>query len=255
MRVVSPTAGADPAQDAANRGESGGGVTLGEADGRASIVSLPQSGKVVIECGQRGPGLAELPEPGQGSTVSSSSAGPRARASPPSDPESARQRSTGPAPRAVGRGPTGSMPVASRSTRLMPGPVSVSRARAVRRSQCSPSSNSHGRIENSGEVRKRRRDNRLRAPAVLLGEGYRFPAPLPGWWRRASRSLMRKPAPPGRPLRGTEAVRSSAPGRRPPAGAARCPGCPAPTPQRSRDSSAPRRAGRCPARCPHQSRR
>src|SRR6266568_4352999 len=38
--------------------------------------------------------------------------------------------------------------------------------------------------EDPGQVQERRRDDRLRAPAVLLGESYRFQAPLPrcGEW-------------------------------------------------------------------------
>src|ERR1700689_2036813 len=34
--------------------------------------------------------------------------------------------------------------------------------------------------ESACEVHERRRDDRLRAPAMLLGEGYRLPAPPPG---------------------------------------------------------------------------
>jgi hypothetical protein len=51
-----------PVQGIADRGESGGRVALGEADSRARIADLGGACQIRIECCQRGPGLAELPE-------------------------------------------------------------------------------------------------------------------------------------------------------------------------------------------------
>jgi hypothetical protein len=55
-----------PGEDIPERVESSGGAALGEADGRAGITDLGGACRFRVECCQRGPGLAELPEPGMG---------------------------------------------------------------------------------------------------------------------------------------------------------------------------------------------
>src|SRR5580700_5253961 len=50
-------------QDILHRSESGGRVALGEADGRPGITDLARACQAVVQCCERRPGLAELPEP------------------------------------------------------------------------------------------------------------------------------------------------------------------------------------------------
>ena len=53
-------------QDFVHRGESSVRVALGEADDRPGITDLARAGQAVVQCCQRLPGLAELPEAGLG---------------------------------------------------------------------------------------------------------------------------------------------------------------------------------------------
>jgi hypothetical protein len=55
-----------PVQDILGRGESGGRVALGEADGRTGIGDLARACQFRVKCCERGSGLAELPEPSLG---------------------------------------------------------------------------------------------------------------------------------------------------------------------------------------------
>ena len=126
----------------------------------------------------------------------------------------------------------------------MPGPVSVCRARSVRRSHRSPSSNSPVQTTLPASDHQRGRDDGLGAPAVSFGERDRLLAALPGCGERADLGrgggrLCRPSRGPGRRRnragRGSRlpgrAGRSSGPGRRPPGGGVRRPAAPGTTPR------------------------